>query len=473
VIGVQIGRKLQQRRAKEAEAAEPQSTEPQTAELQAVEQQATALQAAVSHTPQPEIRDVQPPPVQNPPEVSSVETRLIDGKAIAAEVRAEVKDGAEQLVKEHNTRPGLGMILVGERKDSQTYVRNKKKAASEANFHSVDITLPDTVSQADLLAEVHKLNADSKVHGILVQLPLPSHIDEATVLKAIKVEKDADGLAALNIGNLCLKGGDPPLAIPCTPAGCIELLQRSNVSISGKNAVVLGRSNIVGMPVAALLQSMDATVTVCHSRTEHMEELVHRADIVIAAMGKPQFVRGHWLKPGCVVIDVGINAIDDPTKKLGHRLAGDVNFAEAQGIASQITPVPGGVGPMTIALLLKNTLNLARHSLGLPRVPLRRTSVAATQAARTSLPSKQDYAVVVSKGISSDVWSSAVQAGVLREKVQSLASCESLPSVVLEANGASAAAAPIALVTLGADGSKARVVCSGASFDEAAKHIGA
>mmetsp|Transcript_11886 Transcript_11886/g.31408 ORF Transcript_11886/g.31408 Transcript_11886/m.31408 type:complete len:351 (-) Transcript_11886:78-1130(-) len=296
----------------------------------------------------------------------------IDGKAIAADVRAEVKEAAEKLFAEHGVKPGLAVILVGGRKDSESYVRNKKKAAGEVNFHTVDVTLPDTVTQEDVIKEVEKLNNDPLVHAILVQLPLPSHIDEAAVLKAIKVEKDADGFSAMNVGNLCLKGGDPPLAVPCTPAGCIELLQRSGVKIAGKRAVVIGRSNIVGMPVASLLQSMDATVTVCHSRTEDMKAIVQEADIVVAAIGKPEFLRGDWLKPGCVVIDVGINAVDDATKKLGHRLVGDVAFAEAVEVASLITPVPGGVGPMTIAMLLKNTLNLARHAVSLPRIPLRR-----------------------------------------------------------------------------------------------------
>jgi len=299
------------------------------------------------------------------------EAELIDGKEIAAQVRADVKEYTDKLVAEKGVRPGLAVILVGTRKDSQSYVRNKKKCAAEVDFHTVDVDLPDTVSQEDVLKEVEKLNADPAVHGILVQLPLPSHIDEPTVLKAIKVEKDADGFSAENIGNLCLKGGAPPLAIPCTPAGCIELLQRSNVKISGKKAVVIGRSNIVGMPVAALLQSCDATVTVCHSRTPNMEEIVRDADIVVAAIGKALYVQGSWLKPGCVVIDVGINALDDASKKLGYRLVGDVNFSEAKLVASKITPVPGGVGPMTIAMLLKNTLNLARHSVGLDRIPLR------------------------------------------------------------------------------------------------------
>jgi len=275
-----------------------------------------------------------------------------------------VKAGTEELLRDHSIVPGLAVVLVGSRKDSQTYVRMKKKAAAEVAFHSVDIDLPEDVTQESLLREIDRLNADPKVHAILVQLPLPRHIDEAAVLKRIKLEKDADGFSALNIGNLCLRGGDRPLAVPCTAAGCIELLERSGVQISGKEAVVLGRSNIVGMPVAALLQSMNATVTVCHSHTKDMEGYVRKADIVVAALGRAEMVRGSWLKPGCVVIDVGINAVEDASRKLGYRLVGDVNTEEAKLVASQITPVPGGVGPMTIAMLLKNTLQLAYLSVG-------------------------------------------------------------------------------------------------------------
>lgn len=305
---------------------------------------------------------------------NGTEPLIIDGKKISADVREEVKTMTAELVAEHGVTPGLAVVLVGERKDSQTYVRAKKKAAAEVGFHSVDIDLPESVTEEALVAEMEKLNADPKVHAILVQLPLPSHIDEAKILAMIRVDKDADGFSALNIGNLCLKGGSPPMAVPCTPAGCIELLQRSNVDVSGKDAVVLGRSNIVGMPVAALLQSMNATVTVCHSRTKNLKEKVQQCDILIAALGKAEMVRGDWLKPGCVVIDVGINSVDDPSRKLGYRLVGDVAYEEAKQKASAITPVPGGVGPMTIAMLLKNTLQLARLSIGLPRLPLRKAA---------------------------------------------------------------------------------------------------
>ncbi|KAG7373881.1 methylenetetrahydrofolate dehydrogenase/methenyltetrahydrofolate cyclohydrolase [Nitzschia inconspicua] len=296
---------------------------------------------------------------------------IIDGTATAAAIKTELQHEIELLQREYNTVPGLAVILVGQRVDSATYVRMKKKTANEIGIHSVDVDLPEDVSEERVISEIEILNNDPSVHGILVQLPLPSHMDEATVLSKIKYEKDADGFDPLNIGNLWLRGGDPPLAIPCTPAGCLELLQRYDIDISGKDCVVLGRSNIVGMPVAALLQSCNGTVTVCHSRTENIPEIVKRADIVIAAIGKPEFVRGDWLKPGCVVIDVGINDKPDPTKKRGYRLVGDVNYEEAVSKASAITPVPGGVGPMTIAMLMKNTVNLCRHSLGLPRMPLR------------------------------------------------------------------------------------------------------
>mmetsp|Transcript_11746 Transcript_11746/g.27140 ORF Transcript_11746/g.27140 Transcript_11746/m.27140 type:complete len:369 (-) Transcript_11746:365-1471(-) len=297
--------------------------------------------------------------------------RIIDGKRIAEEIRSEVRVGVADLERDHSTRPGLAVVLVGNRTDSSTYVRMKKRAADEVGFYSIDRHFDESVSQQQLLQCVRELNDDPKVHGILVQLPLPKHIDEAAVLEAIKVSKDVDGFSAENIGNMCLRGGKPPLAVPCTPAGCVELLQRSGVEVRGKEVVVLGRSNIVGMPVAHLLQSMDATVTVCHSRTTSIETHVRRADIVVAAIGRAEMVPGDWIKPGATVIDVGINSKAAPETKRGYRLCGDVHFESAKKVAGAITPVPGGVGPMTIAMLLKNTLNLARHSLNLPRVPLR------------------------------------------------------------------------------------------------------
>jgi len=296
---------------------------------------------------------------------------IIDGKATASVIQEELKEEVERLQKEHGVLAGLAVVLVGNRVDSSTYVRMKKKVSSAIGIHSVDINLTETVSELDILAEVEKLNNDPSVHGILVQLPLPDHIDEGKVLQSIDVKKDADGFSAYNIGNLCLRGGEPPLAVPCTPAGCIELLQRYGIEINGKDCVVLGRSNIVGMPVAALLQSCNGTVTLCHSRTKNIEAKIKQADIVVAAIGKTEYVKGDWIKPGAVVIDVGINSKPDATKKRGYKLVGDVDYEECSKKASAITPVPGGVGPMTIAMLMKNTVNLARHSIGLPRMPLR------------------------------------------------------------------------------------------------------
>jgi 5,10-methylene-tetrahydrofolate dehydrogenase/methenyl tetrahydrofolate cyclohydrolase len=296
---------------------------------------------------------------------------IIDGKATAATIQEELKEEVERLQQDHHLLPGLAVVLVGQRVDSATYVRMKKRTAAAIGIHSVDVDLDEMVTQVELLEEIEKLNQDPNVHGILVQLPLPDHIDESTILKAISVEKDADGFSAWNIGNLCLRGGDPPLAVPCTPAGVIELLQRYDIEISGKECVILGRSNIVGMPVAALLQSCNGTVTVCHSRTPNIQEYVSRADILVAAIGNAEYVKGDWLKPGAVVMDVGINSKEDATKKRGYRLVGDVDFESCSKVASAMTPVPGGVGPMTIVMLLKNTINLARHSIGLPRMPLR------------------------------------------------------------------------------------------------------
>jgi len=298
--------------------------------------------------------------------------QIIDGRKIAAQIRSEVKEGSEELQEKHNTVPGLAVVLVGNRTDSATYGRMKKRAANEVGFYSVDKNFDERVSTQQLIECVKELNADPMVHGILVQLPLPRHVDESKVLEAIDVGKDVDGFSASNIGNMCLRGGRPPLAVPCTPAGCVELLQRSGVEVRGKDVVVVGRSNIVGMPVAHLLMSMDATVTVCHSRTTDLPGHVRRADIVIAAVGAAEMIQGDWLKPGCTVIDVGVNSKPAPADPRGYVLCGDVEFESASKVAAAITPVPGGVGPMTIAMLMKNTLNLARNSLGLPRHSLRR-----------------------------------------------------------------------------------------------------
>lgn len=281
--------------------------------------------------------------------------QLIDGKAIAAAVRQEVAEEVAALKEKTGSVPTLAVVLVGENPASQTYVAAKGKACIEAGMGSITQRLSATSTQEEVEGLVRSLNADPVVNGILVQLPLPKGLNEKAVLDLISINKDVDGFHPMNIGELVMKGRKPQF-IPCTPAGCIELLVRSGIPIAGANAVVVGRSNIVGVPVAALLQNADATVTVCHSRTKDLPDKVKQADIVVAAIGKSEFVRGDWLKPGCAVIDVGINAIPDATKKSGQRLVGDVAFDEACEVAGWVTPVPGGVGPMTIAMLLKNTV---------------------------------------------------------------------------------------------------------------------
>ena len=288
--------------------------------------------------------------------------QIIDGKAIAATIRGEIKAEVDAMQTHYSQVPGLATVLVGERKDSQTYVRMKKKACAEVGIASFSHDLPADISQADLLKVVQDLNAHPEVNGILVQLPLPDHINEEEILSAISLTKDVDGFHPINIGRLSMKRR-APLFVPCTPKGCIELLDRSGVEIEGRRAVVLGRSNIVGLPVAMLLLHRNATLTICHSRTQNLPQIVREADILIAAVGRPEMVKGDWIKPGAVVIDVGMNAVDDPAAAKGYRLVGDVAFNEAREVASAITPVPGGVGPMTIAMLLRNTLDGAKRTL--------------------------------------------------------------------------------------------------------------
>eukprot|EP00611_Tribonema_gayanum_P029480 TRINITY_DN78_c0_g1_i4.p1 TRINITY_DN78_c0_g1~~TRINITY_DN78_c0_g1_i4.p1 ORF type:complete len:395 (-),score=125.40 TRINITY_DN78_c0_g1_i4:153-1337(-) len=297
----------------------------------------------------------------------SGEAELIDGKAIAASIRLELKEQVDEFKEKSGITPGLAVVLVGDRRDSATYVRMKRKACEEIGVASFGFDYASDVTQAELLRCVAELNARADVHGILVQLPLPPHIDESAVLDSILPEKDVDGLHPMNVAALSMghtRPGQRPswsfadldFHVPCTPQGCIELLDRSGVAIEGKSAAVLGRSNIVGIPVAMLLMHRHATVTVVHSRTANAAEVVRAADIVVTAVGKAELVKGDWIKPGAVVIDVGINSVDDATKKAGYRLVGDVDFAEAKLKASKITPVPGGVGPMTIAMLLRNTV---------------------------------------------------------------------------------------------------------------------
>lgn len=285
--------------------------------------------------------------------------RIINGKAVAEQVRAQVAEGVKALLDAGKQRPGLATVLVGENPASKVYVRMKHRACEEVGIESSGHVLPDDATQEEVESLVAELNADPKVHGILVQLPLPSGLDEERVLQAIKIEKDVDGFHPLNIGRLAQKGRDP-LFVSATPAGIMHLLEMELPTLDGANAVVLGRSNIVGMPVALLLVKANATVTICHSRTKNLPEVIKRADVLVAAVGRAQMVRGSWVKPGAVVIDVGTNRVEDPTKKRGYRLVGDVAFDEVKEVASAITPVPKGVGPMTIAMLLKNTLRAAK-----------------------------------------------------------------------------------------------------------------
>ncbi|EEA19024.1 hypothetical protein EYB25_009101 [Talaromyces marneffei] len=284
----------------------------------------------------------------------------IDGNAIAKDIREKLKtEIAELQTKNPRFRPNLVIYQVGDRSDSSTYVRMKLKAAEEANILCSIIKFPETITEAELLFEIEKSNNDAEVHGVLVQLPLPSHISEHAITSAVADEKDVDGFGTMSIGALAKRGGQP-LFVPCTPQGVMELLRVSGVDPAGKEAVVVGRSDIVGSPVSYLLKNADATVTVCHSKTKNLGEILKRADIVVAAIGQPEFIKGEQLKPGAVVIDVGTNYIPDETKKSGQKLVGDVHFESAVEVASQITPVPGGVGPMTVAMLLKNVVSSAK-----------------------------------------------------------------------------------------------------------------
>ena len=289
---------------------------------------------------------------------------LIDGKAIAAQIYDEIQAEVAELNEKHGVTPGLATVLVGENPASQSYVRSKQKTCTKVGFNSIGEHLPEDTSQEEVEGLVKKLNADPSIHGILVQLPLPRHLDEEKILSAISLEKDVDGFHPLNIGRLSMKGRKP-LFVPCTPSGCIELLVRSGVEIEGKEAVVLGRSNIVGLPVSMLLLHRNATITICHSRTQNLPGVCRRADILIAAVGRPEMVKADWVKPGAAVIDVGVNRVDDPTAKRGYRLVGDVDFDDVNEVAGYLTPVPGGVGPMTIAMLMWNTLAGAKRAAGL------------------------------------------------------------------------------------------------------------
>ena len=288
---------------------------------------------------------------------------IIDGKAFAATVRAKVKDHVTRLVSDHGITPGLAVVLVGEDPASQVYVRSKGKATHEAGMKSVEHKLDVDTSEADLLALIDDLNKDATIHGILVQLPLPGHLNEDLVINSIDPAKDVDGFHISNVG---LLGTGQKSMVPCTPLGCLMMLRDHHGSLSGLDAVVVGRSNIVGKPMAQLLLGDSCTVTIAHSRTKDLPEVVRRADIVVAAVGRPEMVPGDWIKPGATVIDVGINRIDAPEKGEGKtRLVGDVDFTSASAVAGAITPVPGGVGPMTIACLLANTVTACCRANGL------------------------------------------------------------------------------------------------------------
>jgi methylenetetrahydrofolate dehydrogenase (NADP+)/methenyltetrahydrofolate cyclohydrolase len=285
--------------------------------------------------------------------------KIIDGKALAAEVRAKVAEEAKRLAPKLGRHPGLAVVLVGENPASEVYVRNKARSTVEAGMASFEHKLAADTSEAELLALVQKLNADPAVDGILVQLPLPSQIDSTRVLNAIDPAKDVDGFHPMNAGRLAT--GLPALA-PCTPVGCIMLAKKAHASLAGLEAVVLGRSNIVGKPLAQLLLAENATVTIAHSRTRDLAAVCRRADLLCVAIGKAEFVRGDWIKPGATVIDVGINRVEGADGQ--GRLVGDVAFDEAVEVAGAITPVPGGVGPMTVACLLRNTVIAVRNQLG-------------------------------------------------------------------------------------------------------------
>lgn len=294
--------------------------------------------------------------------------QLIDGKKLAEDVISTVKSETQNLVSSTGTVPGIAVVIVGEDPASQVYVASKSRKAKECGFHSIQHDLPEIATEQELLDLIDSLNADPAIHGILVQLPLPKHIDEGRVIQTIAPEKDVDGFHFINVGKLGTGEVDTAF-VPCTPAGAMIMIERVHGrDLSGLNAVVIGRSNIVGKPMFNLLLTANATVTVAHSRTKNLPEIARNADILVAAVGRPEMVKGDWVKPGATVIDVGINRIPAPEKGEGKtRLVGDVDFAEAEKVAGAITPVPGGVGPMTIALLMANTLTAACHASGVKK----------------------------------------------------------------------------------------------------------
>lgn len=288
---------------------------------------------------------------------------IIDGKQIADRMQNQIAAQTAGFTARHGYPPGLGAVLAGDNPASAQYVRMKQRACEKVGFHSAAHLMTAASTQAEVEAAVAALNADARIHGILIQLPLPKQINEEAVLRLVSLDKDVDGFHPINIGMLGMKGREP-LFTPATPTGCMVLLKEAGAQIEGANAVVIGRSNIVGLPLALMLMKANATVTICHSRTRNMPAIVRQADIVIAAIGQPEYVKADWLKPGAVVIDVGTNKIDDPTSEKGYKFVGDVEFDAALQVAAAITKVPGGVGPMTITMLLANTLKAAQRLAG-------------------------------------------------------------------------------------------------------------
>ncbi len=288
--------------------------------------------------------------------------KIIDGRPIAKRIQSEIASAVGDFQARTGAAPGLGVVLVGDDSASAMYVRMKRRACERAGLLSQARILPSGATQAEVEDAVRCYNADPGIHGILVQLPLPDHIDEEAVLNEISLAKDVDGIHPMNIGRLGMRGREPTFT-PATPTGVMRLIEETGESIEGKQAVVIGRSNIVGLPVALMLANANATVTICHSRTRDLPGTVGRADIVVAAVGRPEYVKGDWLKPGAIVIDVGSNSLPDPESEKGYRYVGDVEFESARAVAGYITKVPGGVGPMTITMLLSNTLKAARHGV--------------------------------------------------------------------------------------------------------------
>ncbi len=288
--------------------------------------------------------------------------KIIDGRPVAQRIQGEIKRAVEELRTKSGTPPGLGVVLVGDDPASAMYVRMKRRACERAGLRSEARILPAASTQAEVENAVRSFNADRNIHGILLQLPLPDHIDEEATLNEISLVKDVDGIHPMNLGRLGMRGREPTFT-PATPTGVMQLIAETGEAIEGKRAVVIGRSNIVGLPVALMLANANATVTICHSRTRDLPGTVRDGDIVVAAVGRAEYVKGDWIQPGAIVIDVGSNSVPDPDSEKGYRYVGDVEFESARATAGYITKVPGGVGPMTITMLLSNTLKAARRSL--------------------------------------------------------------------------------------------------------------